>query len=435
MRVQWKEVVHHGTTGKAMTVKGLPYGTEWVAWEQAQYVPCLNLGGPWFTTEWMETGGTEPVGYNYEPIHDKKNQFSKVSVVDESKVHATIEWEYNLINTLGRSFLDGTIGREEHTIHPSGCVARRLLIFPGYGEYGGPAKVWENFETIFLNPPGVSPVDYLEERVATFMNLNGDSWDFIWEREKFCAKDPSPWRYLCTETKTSSGWDEIIVRIHLKGYPDVFAAFPQDQERFPHHEVCPECGGDHPLVFLWHDYPLWLHWPCYSSTDFIVARDAKPEDIQAGWTHSSVTSGGPFYDFGRDIVWNPREEAAWYFLYGLAPETDEELRNLVRSWLYPALVEDPSNRLSVSYDLGRMVYVLDNTGPACTVNVQPSPVVVSPLFECRNWAGGIPEVLVVTEGNEPEVVPQVDLAGDRLFIYIPGTFTNRWQLKIEGSRP
>ncbi len=428
MKVEWKEISCQHGSGKALTVNGLPASAEWVAWEQAQYVPCLNVGGPWFTTEWMETGGVDPAGYNYEPIHDKKNQFSQVSVLDESSLHATLQWEYNLVNTLGKSFLDGTTSREMHTVHPSGVVARRLETFAGEGGYGGRATAWENFETIFLNPPGLSPVDYLDEAVATFMNTKGDAWDYVWEKDKFCAENPRPWRYLCKETGSSGAWDEIIVRIHLNGYPDVFAAFPQDQDRFPHHEVCPQCGQSHPMVFLWHDYPLWLHWPCYNDTDFVVDRKAKPADVHSGWTHSSVTSGGPFYDFNRQITWNPERGAKWHFLYGLAPKTDAELRDLVTSWLHPAAVSDPAGKATVSYDLGRMVYVVEKAAPGSVLEVQPNPVVVSPLFELKGWTGELPDVRV-TAGDQA-LAPTVELVGDRLLVRVDETTDKSLQVQL-----
>ncbi|NMB13498.1 MAG: hypothetical protein GX977_14570 [Firmicutes bacterium] len=417
---------HSGFTGKAVVVR-LDSGYEWVSWEQAQYVPCWNVGGPLFTTEWLETGGTAPAGYNYEPIHDKDLEFSHPKLLQCSDLHALVQWDYQLVNTLGKSFLNGTKGRETHAIHPGGYAVRVLEAFPGMGTYGGRATAWENFEVIFLNPPRLSPVDYLEERVATFMNLKGDTWDYVWDASRYCAQKTRPWRYLCEEIPSYPEWSETIVRIHLRGYPDVFAAFPQTNDRFPHHESCGRCDKHHPLVFLWHDYPLWMHWPCSPDREFVVDRPATPEDVIDAWTHSSVTSGGPFYDWGREIDWKPKPGDKWHFLYGIAPNRDEELRDLVDAWLNPAAISC-SEDLTVDYDLGQMMYIIRGSGKGPT-QLTPQRVLVNPLIRWEKWEGAKPQAVALSEGRRYSV--KVEMGGDDLFLSIPGKFENHLIVELD----
>ena len=165
----------------------------------------LESGGPLFYDRMVRDRRDCPEGYDYEPIHDKDLKSLRPKLLQCSDSHAFGAMDHQLVNTLGKSFLDGTRARETHTIHPGG-YAVSVLERSRNGHIWWSCYCLGGFEVIFVNPQGPSPVDYLEERVATFMNLKGDTWDYVWDASRYYAQKTRPWRYLCEELPSYPEW-------------------------------------------------------------------------------------------------------------------------------------------------------------------------------------------------------------------------------------
>ena len=392
MRVYEGELTYSDVTGKALIVE-----TEkpWrlVCWEKAQYVPSWDVGDAWVCAEWLETAGMESKGYNFEPMHDKECRYTWVELLSKGNARCVVHWHYALNNTRYEIFHGNTTADETFHIYPPGYAVRELVAHLGdqHKEDGQPT-FWEVCEMIFINPKGMTPLDYIDEHAASYMNLAGDRYEQIWTKERWDPARRVPSKRLCLEHPTFRSWDEVIVRAHLLDRPDPFIIFSTSQFLFPH-SLCSWCGESHPPLHLWPSYRMWPHWPVYEGRDFRVGLPGHPEDAQRRATHTSVFSLGAWYmqpqarfdPHLRAPWWYPQPNDRWMFLTGATDQDDEYLLDLARSWLYPAQVRVTEGGRFWDYDHAQMAYRFIVEGQELRFGLEAEGAILNPVFNLLGW--------------------------------------------------
>jgi len=399
MRGYSTELTYGDVAGRALVVETeVPW--RMVVWEKAQYVPCWDVGDAWVCSQWLETAGQTP-GINYEVIHDKVCKYSFARLVEDGPARSVFEWQYCLTNVHYQVFDGNARAVERFTVYPKGYCVRSMTAYPGnLSRPDGDPLFWEVLETIFVNPKGTLPTDYIEEHCATYMNLDGDRHEQHWKKERFNPGGGSfgAGKVLCRAHPTSADWKEYIARVHLKNRPDVFAVFSPDVRLYPR-PSCGVCGGEHPAVHIWGDYALWSHWPVYMGIDPMDDRDVRLEDAYKSATHTSIFSTGSWYkqsmlkQMGLSVderanvpaVWRPKDGDTWHFLFGATEGSDDDLKDLARSWLYPANVEVRDESVYTGYDPAQMAYCFIACDNKCSFRLDVRSPLVYPVVVIENW--------------------------------------------------
>jgi hypothetical protein len=419
-------------TGKAFTVE-TERERRFVLWEHAQYIPCWDINGIWVTSEWLETIGDDSQGYNFEPMHDKECRYMRVKPLLCNNALGVIKWHYALNNTKYEIYRGNTTADEFYSVFPAGYCVRKLVGYPGdESKLGGLPTFWEVAETIMINPKGTMPVDYLSENVATYFNLEGDRYQQYWSKAEFQpSRDRKypPGKFLCLEHPDSRHWQEYIVRIHFEDRPDPFLILPNRHEFFPH-APCGACGGDHPTFSMWPSYPMWSHWPTYDGTDFTVLINATEEDAMQRATHSSAVSIGAWYGWLPESKdrWIPKRGSKWHFLFGVTDESDDDLLDLGRSWLYPSSITEVKGAEFLGYDMAQMSYIFRVSDETVNFTVTPDVIMKNPLFILRNWTGDEDVLVKLNNGIISRDSLRTGLTDGDLYIWIEERFDSQFNL-------
>lgn len=426
MNLKETQLTYSDVTGRAVVVE-TERDWRFVLWEHAQYIPCWDINDKWVTSEWLESIGDTSEGYNFEPMHDKECRFMEVKPLLCNDAFGSIQWHYALNNTKYEIFRGNTTADEFYSIFPPGYCVRKLVGYPGdESDFGGQPTFWEVAETIMINPKGTLPVDYLSENVATYLNLESDSYNQHWSKAEFQpgrTRQYPPGKFLCLEHPSSRNWQEFIVRIHFEDGKDPFLILPNCQEFFPH-APCGACGEDHPTFSMWPSYPMWSHWPVYEGTDFAVLIHATEEDAMQRATHSSVVSVGAWYGWlpKAQESWIPQRGATWNFLFGVTDESDDALIDLARSWLQPAEIQNVEGAKFVCYDIGQMSYIFDATEGDVKFTLVPDKITKNPFFVLRNWAGNEDVVLKIEDKVISRDIFRTGLEKGNLYVWIEESF-------------
>jgi len=396
------DLAYSGVTDDAFVVETeVPW--RMVSWKKAQYVPCWDVGDAWVTCEWLETA-SRTSGLNYEVMHDKVCKYSFVKGLEDGQARSVFQWDYCATSIHYKVFDGNCRAVERFVVYPKGYSVRTLTAYPGSatGTHGDPIA-WEVLEIIFVNPKGMLPTEYIEEHCATYMNLSGERHEQHWKKENFKPGERSfiTGKVLCQEHEGAGEWSEYITRVHLTDRPDVFLVFSRDKRLFPG-PSCQACGGEHPTIHLWGDYALWNHWPVYMGLDpqgEHAEKVVKRQDAYERATHTSICSTGPWYsepllrdmdvpvgEHGKRVdVWRPEEGSTWYCLFGATDQSDEELKDLARSWLYPACVEVLDESIYTGYDPGEMAYKFIACDSTCRFRLDVRAPLVYPTVVIDNW--------------------------------------------------
>ncbi|MEM3387790.1 MAG: hypothetical protein QW491_00035 [Thermoproteota archaeon] len=396
MRTRRMEITMSNMKGPSIIVEpDAPW--RFVFWSGAQYVACLDLGqGVWFTPEWLETNSPDDL-HCYEPIMDKRCRYSRVEILESGDARARVKWHYACCNVKYEIFHGNTEADEYYTIYPDGIAVRKLVAWPGdESDFGGNSNFWQVLEYILVNHVGTRPDQVLRQDEAfMLMNEKGEKISFEWPLP---TKGFTP---LCQLYPQIKNWELYIGKVGLKDRPSPFVAFFKNPRFFPY-EPCVYCGGDHPVLHLFHPKAVWKHWPANPMENFVLAVEAEEDEWGRLPTHTS------FLDCNYTSVPShvPPRPSSWLFLIGAsASKSDEHLLELVKSWVTPARIETEyqSRRLDwglsygpvlyEGYSLSERAYVfrLENTD-SLKFTMKPVVKTVNPVIRVENWRGGAPRI-------------------------------------------
>lgn len=430
-----------GSEGRAIVVDcDRPW--RFVFWEKAQYVGCVDVGGgAWFTSEWCETNSPNDL-HCYEPIMDKRLQWSRASIVESGPACVKVRWEYRLPDMRYRVFHGDTRAVETFTIYPDRVALREVVLWPGTANnHGGNANLWQVAEWILINAAGTSPLDMLA-RPSPFV-LSSGSGDRIEVPWPLPARDFEP---LCAHWPGIADWPRYIGSVRLVDRPNPFICIPKDQALFPYRR-CSHCGGDHPYCNLFPGRNLsniYKHWPVTDAEDFIEWVPAG-QDIGRVATHTSFVDVNYALRRSRaDFIPTPDPGTTWYLLFGARPlgEPHEELERIARSYTQPAIVEvekDPGETTDLhrgrvlfeGYDYSQRAFVIRKAGrDEVRLTLVPGVPQVNPVFVVTGWRAG--EVRVVVD-DVPRDAPAVrcQKRGDEIVVWISGTFERPTRIRLQ----
>jgi|YelNatPaOPRAMG01_1025707.scaffolds.fasta_scaffold02818_8 hypothetical protein len=397
MRARKTDIVMSNVKGPSLIVEpDVPW--RFVFWSGAQYVACLDLGqGVWFTPEWLETNSPEDL-HCYEPIMDKRCRYSRVEILESGDARTRVKWHYACCNVKYEIFHGNTEADEFYTIYPDGLAVRKLVAWPGNeSDFGGNSNFWQVLEYILINHVGTRPDQVLRQDEAfLLMNENGEKISFKWPLP---TKSYTP---LCLLYPQIKNWKAYIGKVCLKDRPSPFVAFFKDTRFFPY-EPCVHCGGDHPVFGLFHPKAVWKHWPANPMENFVLAVEAEEEEWGRLPTHTS------FLDCNYTSIPGhvPPRPSSWLFLIGASTSTDEQILDLVKSWMMPAKVRTKYQSRTLdwglsygpilyegySYSEKAYVFRLEDAD-SLKFTMVPTVKMINPVLRVENWKGDAPRVRV-----------------------------------------
>lgn len=435
-----------GRTGRAVVIEtDRPW--RYIFWEHAQYVGTVDLGGDvWFTPEWCETNSPNDL-HCYEPIMDKRLQWSRIAVLEAGPARVRVRWTYALPDMRYRNFHGNSRAEEIYTVYPDGLALREVALWPGDAtNHGGNANLWQMAEWILIQGSGVHPVDVLE--MPTPFELTDGRGRRVAVPWPLPAPDFEP---LCRHYPEVAEFPLYIGRIRVHGRPHPFLGFARNQALFPF-APCNACHRGHPYFGLFpgeHLYNIYQHWPVTDREDFI-------EWVPAGDAMGRVATHTSFVDVNfamrrsaDDYIPTPAPATTWYMLTGAVdPALDQaRLEELVRSTFEPGAVEivrDPGEPdvlhrgrvLFEGYDFGLRAYVIRKQGrDRVRFRLRPGEVQWHPAFVVTGWesAGAVVQV----DGAEPaagSVAVQWNRARSELVVWLEGRFSAPCEVEITGGQ-
>ncbi|MFW6035706.1 MAG: hypothetical protein ACOCRZ_05570 [Halothermotrichaceae bacterium] len=394
-----------GKKGRAVVVD-CDKDWDFVFWEKAQYVGCVNLGNDvWFTPEWCETNSPNDL-HCYEPIMDKKLKWSKVEILESGPARVRVKWSYRLNDMRYRVFHGDTRAEEIYTIYPDGIAVREVALWPGtQNNHGGNPNFWQMAEMILINGIGTGPLDVLKgSNPFELRDGNGESIDvpFFTPSENYKdLADP-----FCDYYSQVADWSNYIGRIRLKEIPDPFIIICKDQHIFPYVE-CNACGQNHPYLGLFtHEGEIatFKHWPASDMENFIGWAPNETQNIKEVATHTCFMDVNYAMRRGQDdFVPTPYPGTTWYMLVGAidGQNNSEKLDKLAKSYHYPAEIEvekkeDLSHNytgqygqvLYEGYDYSKRAYIFRKSGEE-EIRFKFTPDTdkkqINPVFIIEDW--------------------------------------------------
>ncbi|MBN1270065.1 MAG: hypothetical protein JXB04_10780 [Kiritimatiellae bacterium] len=343
---------------------GQPY--RYVFWKGAGYCPVWLFDHSFVSLEWMEAWPRQDGAVDcVEPLQDKECKHSRVELLSTTAARARVKWTYAETD-FELKVIHGEHAEEIYTIYPDGIGARKVT---GHFEKG---RWHEVQEFITGSAAGTIPSEHYPPQAASLINCAGDRLDLYW---------PTP------QESDLPVWSEYIGLAHSKRHPSVFAA----------------CAGRDTGLHVFSNNPDWLpevffcmpHWPIQRGLPTTNARSI--EECKNRATHASLLN---IYAAPHELY---KDRTVWALLIGIAPADEQELRDLVRGWLYPAGIEVTSVKpLKARYDIYQRGYVVDLAGEkACNLRIRTSAEhpQVRPAFVLRN-AGGHGACAVTLNGKD-----------------------------------
>jgi hypothetical protein len=398
MRAGWESLTWANSTGQAVVVDvGLPWRL--ISWEKAQYLPCWEVQkGLWFFTEFLETAGTAALERgSHEPLSDKHNRYTHVSIAELGPARIVLHWKYALSDSTEQAnvFHGNTWAEEFHTVYPDGLTVRKLIGYPGNENRSqGQPVVWEVAELDLVFAPGAK----LNETInaASALRVGGG-------KEPYVLSWPSSGeRWLCQRNPQSCDWPAYVFRPSLRKQPEPFLIVPNRKDYFPR-VACGACGGDHLAALLWLDPGIYKNWPGCSGDCPRIVKGTE-EDLQnhpahipfvsvIPWVHPSFLtnflsrrnrSSAPSITF--DPNWGPKAGTTWLMLCGTSTENDDYLKDVASQWVNPPELEMREGE-SKGFEPSENLYPIVSGPKGCVFRIGRAHKrrVSHPAFKILNW--------------------------------------------------
>ncbi|MES2392320.1 MAG: hypothetical protein V4555_11810, partial [Acidobacteriota bacterium] len=312
-----------------------------VFWQGNNYIPAwVTENGKWYTDEFLETGGKGCGGAgDCEPMSDKQERYSRVSVVASSEARAIVHWRYSLAEA--RNYEGANVDArsgwtdwadEYWTVYPDGVAVRKQVL------WSSALESWHEWqETIAIHGPGQRPEDNIEADALTLENMAGEAKTYHWEAktDHTFAKPKGP------SGKLDPPQDANIQIVHLKSAQNPFQVVPPGGVTF-------DSYGNEPSYSM---FEWWNHWPVAQ-----VGSSGRPAIAADRASHSSLSH----------IYWQPYAKTAdsmtKVMLCGLVGKdgAEKEVAELAKSWATPAVAT--VGGMAVMYDASQRAYVVAGAG-------------------------------------------------------------------------
>ncbi len=320
-------------------------GYKLMFWRGTGYVPAWAADNILTTNFFAET--VVPGVYRdcCEPMSDRECRYSKVRILHSSPARCVVHWRYALCDADYRIYEDTWVD-EWITVYPDGVAVRNCTIHldasdpinwqecPRTGEkipiamIGGMQgkRSFSNTEFITVNPPGLCSDDVMPPGALSLLDLKDFHETYTWPDVPDFAAEPAPqldrtvFRMNYRDRQNlflTTGPEALEVRLQARlgmrymAYPDV------SQDWW-------DRGCELPGRFA--DF---IHWP--------VTRGHWTRSIE----DSAMYADRPTHTFlgyatNRAVRVAEDGAASWAWFCGMAPDDDDRLREVARSWHLPA---------------------------------------------------------------------------------------------------
>lgn len=344
-----------------------------VFWQGTNYVPAWVTGNDkWYSDEFLETGGKGcPFGGDCEPMSDKQERYSHVSILESNDARVVVHWRYALseVEKYQIAWPDpytgwGDWADEYWTVYPDGIAIRKQVLHST--DVNIPHE-WQ--ETIVLNQPGSRPEDNINWDAVMLENMQGETKTYHWNPKptgRF-SKPNGP-------AGVTGPPDPNIQLINLKS------------EWKPFQIVSPE--GVQADIYngenTYFSFECWNHWPVAQ-----IASSGRPCVASDRASHTSLSHlDWKAYSKGKHTETK-------ILMDGLTTSPIAELIPLAKSWLSPPKLEvDDSGFQSEGYDPTQRAYVVVRKGSAeagrlrLTLQASKGSPLLDPAIVIGNWGTG-----------------------------------------------
>jgi hypothetical protein len=323
----WDEAISYDEAWEGFNRKDIvidfpdtPY--RYVFWKGASYAPIWLFDRSFITLEWLEAWPRQEGAVDcVEPLQDKTCKYSRVELLSSTPARARVKWNYAETD-FNLKVIHGETAEEIYTLYPDGIGTRKVT---GHFEKG---RWHECVEFIVGSVAGTTPAENYPPQALTLLNTEGDRFELFW---------PTPQESDLPE------WGDYIGVAHSRNEPDVFLA----------------TDGLDTGLHVFSNNPDWLsemffcmpHWPIQRGLP--TTNERSIEDCMTRPTHASLLN---IYAGPHELY---QDRTVWALLLGIAPDDEQELRDLVHGWLEPPAVtctSDPD--ADVRYDIYQRAYEL-----------------------------------------------------------------------------
>lgn len=314
---------------------GQPY--RYVFWKGASYAPIWLFDRSFITLEWLEGWPRQEGAVDcVEPLQDKECKYSRIELLSSTPARARVLWTYAETD-FNLKIIHGEHAAEIYTMYPDGIGVRKVI---GYFEKG---RWHECCEFITGSVAGTTPAEHYPPQALSILDCSTNRLDLYW---------PTPQESGLPE------WREYIGIAHARNHPGIFLA----------------CEGKDTGLHVFSNNPDWLsemffcmpHWPIQRGLP--TTNERSIEDCYVRPTHASLMN---FYARPWEIY---PDHTIWALLIGVSPDNTDELRETVRGWLYPPVLERQPDRRQMPYDIYQRGYVIDmQQTNRCSLRLRSDP--------------------------------------------------------------
>jgi hypothetical protein len=244
----WSGFFGHGlvvTFGDEFPYRDKDY--KFAAWSETNYIPAWHMNNQLlYTYEFTETWGGGNPGC-HEPMSDRLKRWTSVEIVEDNDVRKIFKWSYVLCNP-DYKVPDDDKGEqlpeveEYYTFYPDGSGTRNIIYIPKLDtEFRGPHELGE---LISCAGSQTHSKPFYEEPALTLLNLEGD------------VEQAHPGIKIDYGSRVDD-WKQMIMAVHLKNMPDVFAVWSTDP-------AVPDTYSGYPIRYeiAWQSVNGYgSHWP------------------------------------------------------------------------------------------------------------------------------------------------------------------------------
>lgn len=343
-----------------------------VFWQGTNYIPAwVTENGKWYTDEFLETWGAGcPDGGDCEPMSDKQEHYSHVSILESNPARAVVHWRYALseVEHDKGAWSDPATGwfdwaDEYWTVYPDGVAIRKQVLWSTRVDK---AHEWQ--ETIVINQPGTRPEDNINWDALTLENMQGQTATYSWR-----PKPPGIFSKPFGPAKPDNPQHPNIQVVNLKSTWKPF------QIVSPTHSWFNIYNGEK----TYFSFECWNHWPVAQ-----IVSSGRPCLADDRASHSSLSH----------VYWDDysktRHQETKILMDGLTPNPGSELLPLAKSWLSPPKMEvSGSGYVSHGYDPTQRAFVIERQGGGSssrlnlTLQASGTSPVFDPAIVVENWQG------------------------------------------------
>jgi hypothetical protein len=343
-----------------------------VFWQGTNFIPhWVTENGKWYTDEFVETYDRPlcPEGGDCEPMSDKQDRYSHVSILESSDARAVIHWRYADADSVSYKGADADPLTgwfdwidEYWTVYPDGVAVRKQLLHSSHLD-DAPHE-WQ--ESIVVPGPGHRPEDDIEADAVTLKNMAGESYTYHWG-----AKTGALFEYPKVPAKLDKPPNANIQIVHLKSKENPF-------EVVWTHGVSFESYNDTKSFSM---FPWWNHWPVAQISNSFRLAVAPDRPSAASLSH---------------IYWDPYEKTGdtetKLLLCGITSSDSPGVVALAKSWLSPpSITATGSDVTGQRYDPAQRAFVIERKANGAvgelTVMLAASAEdpIVNPALVIENW--------------------------------------------------